>query len=80
MEDEDDKKLTPQIEDPPKLRQQEDFTTWGTVKYRFYLFRYYHYYYADKLDKFLAAGCLWIMRVYFRFLGFVEEAETQADE
>ncbi|XP_043467787.1 uncharacterized protein LOC122502011 [Leptopilina heterotoma] len=69
-----------EVTDPPKLRLQEDFTTWGTVKYRFYLFRYYHYYYADKLDKYLAAGCLWIMRIYFRFIGLVEDAETRNEE
>lgn len=82
-EEEDDEKLEAQVaevSDPPKLRPQEDFTTWGTVKYRFYLFRYYHYYYADKLDKYLAAGCLWIMRVYFRFLGLVEDAETRNEQ
>ena len=60
------------IEDPPKLRLQEDFSTWGTIKYRFYWFRYYHYYYADKLDKFLAAGCLWVIKIYFKLLGLAD--------
>lgn len=77
---EDEKLESLETTDPPKIRPQEDFTTWGNVKYKFYLFRYYHYYYADKLDKYLAAGCLWIMRVYFRFLGLVEEAETRDEE
>ena len=55
--------------DLPKLRIQDDFTTWGTVKYYFYLFRYYHYYYADKLDKFLALICLKFMNLYLKLYG-----------
>ncbi|XP_033227749.1 uncharacterized protein LOC117179768 [Belonocnema kinseyi] len=59
-------------EEPPKLRPQEDFTTWGTIKYRFYWFRFYHFYYADQLDRYMAAGCLWIMRMYFKLMGLAD--------
>ncbi|XP_011695199.1 PREDICTED: uncharacterized protein LOC105454334 [Wasmannia auropunctata] len=47
-------------EEPPKKN----------LKYYFNRFRYYHYYYAEKINSFITIVCMWILKIQFYLMGF----------
>lgn len=39
-------------------------------KYYFNRLRYYHYYYSDKVQTFIAVVCMWIIKLQLYLMGF----------
>lgn len=39
-------------------------------KYYFNRFRYYHYYYSEKIHSIIAVTCAWIIKIQFYLMGY----------
>lgn len=55
---EDKKKEVDDVEEKKKEKQPKK-----NFKYYFNRLKYYHYYVADKVDKFIAFVCMWVIRI-----------------
>lgn len=76
VEDEFEEKELDDVEE----REKEEEPPRKDFRYYFNRFRYYHYWIAEKVDKFIAFVCMWIFKIMLFIIGVKVDGLPSIDE